>query len=470
MKYFTLSFLALLVLFIALFVRTEGAMPVRRIRYTMYKYELYDVFRRKAGQDFEKEWNEAHPDNPISVRYEPIAGSSYNVKLNAEAVAGTLQDIFIVPDFLEYVRRGVLLDLTPYVEKYHAWDYLRQIYPALLNFHIVDGKLYGVPYNLNTSVLYYNRTLFDREGLAYPTEDWTWKELLEAAQRLTKRDARGRLIQAGLVSQFIRFWALWNGARFWNENGTRSVINSRAALEAFRFYHDLMFKYRVAPTPSELRDISGDVLFQNNRAAMLVGERWWTAIFKKLSDVDWAVAPLPRSFAGRRPAYMTFISLGVYAKTRSPDVAFQFLLRLIAPEQVKKLIDVGDSIPIRYSPEANAAFLADPTRPKGENAAYLAGMDDPIVYFGRETFSPYVPIEEQLHVMRHFEESMAREDVDIEAELAKLQRQLNELYAERTAPPKKPSLLAFVLVLTGVVGALVLAIGWSTWFGRRSNG
>jgi len=203
---------------------------------------------------------------------------------------------------------------------------------------------------------------------------------------------------------------------------------------------------------------------------MLVGERWWTAIFKKLSDVDWAVAPLPRSFAGRRPAYMTFISLGVYAKTRSPDVAFQFLLRLIAPEQVKKLIDVGDSIPIRYGPEANAAFLADPTRPKGENAAYLAGMDDPIVYFGRETFSPYVPIEEQLHVMRHFEESMAREDVDIEAELAKLQRQLNELYAERTAPPKKPSLLAFVLVLTGVVGALVLAIGWSTWFGRRSNG
>jgi len=177
----------------------------------------------KAGQDFEKEWNEAHPDNPISVRYEPIAGSSYNVKLNAEAVAGTLQDIFIVPDFLEYVRRGVLLDLTPYVEKYHAWDYLRQIYPALLNFHIVDGKLYGVPYNLNTSVLYYNRTLFDREGLAYPTEDWTWKELLEAAQRLTKRDARGRLIQAGLVSQFIRFWALWNGARFWNEGGAHTV-------------------------------------------------------------------------------------------------------------------------------------------------------------------------------------------------------------------------------------------------------
>jgi len=470
MKYFAAGFIVLLALFVAVFVRTEAGMGKRRLTYTMYKYELYDVFRRQSGRDFERKWNEAHPDDPISVRYEPIAGASYNVKLNAEAVAGTLQDVFIVPDFQEYVRRGVLLDLTPYVEKHNARPYLSEIYPALIDYHTIDGKFYGLPYNLNTRVLFYNRTLFDRDGMAYPTADWTWDDLLAAANKLTKRDARGRLIQAGLVPDQAKFWVLWNGGRYWNEDGTRSVINSPAALEAFRFYHDLQFKYRVCPTPSELRDVSGDVMFQNNRAAMLVGDRWWTSVFKNLGDVNWAVAPLPKSPAGRRPAYMAFISLGVNARTRHPDVAFSFLLHLTQPEQVKFLVDVGDSIPIRHGREANAEFLAEPGRPPGENEAYLMGMDDPIIYWGPETYSRHLPIEEQNNAIRRFDEDLGRPGADVEALVARLEAELNKLYAERTAPPRPPSIPLFLAVVGGMVAAVGLVVGLCLRSARAADG
>ena len=470
MRYLALALIALLVVCLALFVRTEAGTHVKRISYTMYKYELYDVFRRQSGVDFEKAWNGAHPDDPISVRYEPISGANYSVKLNAEAVAGTMQDIFIVPDFQEYVRRGVLLDLTPYVEKQKAQDYLAEIYPAQIDFHTVNGRLYGLPYNLNTRVLYYNRTLFDRDEMAYPTADWTWDDLLEAAKKLTKRDSHGRLIQQGLVAGDAEFWVLWNGGRYWNEAGTRSRINSPAAREALQFYHDLEFKYHVCPTPTELRDISGDVNFQNNRAAMLVGDRWWTAIFKNLSDVNWAVAPLPKSFAGRRPAYMSFISLGINSKSRHPEVAFAFLLRLTQPDQVKFLVDVGDSIPIRHGREANAEFLADPTRPPGENEAYLAGMDDPIVYWGHHSHSRHLSVEEQSHIIRRFNEDFSRPNADIDALLGRLERELDQLYAERTAPPKRPSLLAFMLGVAAVVGGAAFALGLRARVVRQADG
>lgn len=455
MKYFVFAFLALFVLFTAVFVRTDAGLQKKRISFTMYKYEKYDVFRRAAGKEFEQKWNWEHPDDLISVRYEPISGSAYAIKLNAEAVADTMQDVFIIEDFHEFARQGLLLDVTPYVERLGAQEYLDRIYPALLDFHRIDGRLYGLPHNLNTEVLYYNRALFEREGLDYPDESWTWDDMLAAAKRLTKRDARGRLIQVGLVQGNPRFWVLWNGGRFWNDEGDRCTVNSPETLAALQFYHDLQFKHRVSPRPSDLQDTSGDRMFQNNRAAMLVGARWWTSMFQDLADVKWAVAPLPKSFAGRRPAYMCFIPLGIYAKTKHPEVAFQFLMRLSEPEQVRKLIDVGDSIPIRHGEQANAEFLSDPTRPEGENRAYLMGMDDPIVHWGPEEYSAHLSVGEQEDRTRTLINGLADEKADVGALLAELETDMNRLYALRTAPPRKESAAPVVILLLVVASALV---------------
>ena len=452
MKYFALGFVALVLVFTAVFVRTEASAPVKRITFTMYKYEKYDVFRKAAGEDFQCDWNTEHPDNPVAVRYEPIPGSNYAVKLNAEAVADTMQDIFIVEDLHEFARKGLLLDLTPYMDRPGAKEYLDRIYPALLNFHKIDGKLYGLPHNLNTEVLYYNRSLFDREGMAYPDETWTWKEMLAAAQKLTKRDADGRQIQVGLVQGMPNWWVLWNGGRFWNDEGDRCAIDSPEAREAIQFFHDLQFKYHVSPRPSDLQGTSGDRMFQNNRAAMLVGARWYTAGFKDVQDLNWAVAPLPLSNSGRRPAYMTFIPLGVYSKTRNPEIAFEFLMRLSEPEQVKNLIDVGDSIPIRHGEPANAEFLSDPTRPPGENYAYLAGMDDPIVHWGPEEYSSLVSVSEQADRMRILTVGLSEPDANVDAIVTELAAEMDKLVRIRTAPPVKASPLPLALAVVGIVG------------------
>ena len=58
-------------------------------------------------------------------------------------------------------------------------------YPEVLNAQTVDGRLYGVPRFVQTMLLYFNRDLFARAGLAEPNESWTWeKDFQDTATRL----------------------------------------------------------------------------------------------------------------------------------------------------------------------------------------------------------------------------------------------------------------------------------------------
>ena len=128
----------------AFFVRSERSLEAIPIRFTMHKYETYDRFRRRIGQRFEAQWNRRHPGRPIQVAYEPIGGN-YAMKVNTEMVAGTLQDVFFVPDYHRYADLGALLDLTPHIDANDDWGAVGEIYPALVEPLKKSGRLYGLP-------------------------------------------------------------------------------------------------------------------------------------------------------------------------------------------------------------------------------------------------------------------------------------------------------------------------------------
>ena len=52
---------------------------------------------------------------------------------------------------------------------------------------MMDGSTYGIPVGFTTHCLFYNKDIFDEAGVEYPTEDWTWDDLQEAARRSLKR-------------------------------------------------------------------------------------------------------------------------------------------------------------------------------------------------------------------------------------------------------------------------------------------
>jgi len=192
--YVTILFTALLIAFSGCGgkeIKTEKKVS---LTWSGYDYPAFNVRREQESKSFERLHRE------VFVRYNPIStGQGYAAKILTLAAGDTLPDIFVVPAGSEqdFISRGILLDLTPYVKKDRG--YFSQIPSYLMDFMSYKGGIYGLPGNLGVHCLFYNRKLFDKEGLSYPNENWTWDDFLKAAVRLTKRDARGVTVQFGSV-------------------------------------------------------------------------------------------------------------------------------------------------------------------------------------------------------------------------------------------------------------------------------
>ena len=471
-RYIFVIMLVLFVLFIVLFVKSELAFDKKLIRYTSYKYQKYDAFNKKISEDFEEEWNSQHPDDPIDMVYEPIGGA-YNLKLNAQLVANTLPDVFRsgAYSFTQYAKDGGLLDLKPLIDKYDDWDYINELYPELVDYHRFGDHIYGLPGSLQVFVLYYNKNLFDREGIPYPDETWTWDDLRDAAVKLTKRDSEDNLLQAG-ISWHFDLWSfvLMNGGEILNEEKDHCVIFNDQAVQAVEYYDELYNQLKVIPSYAEAQGEHGYERFKRNRCGMMVHERWWTSVLNELSDVEWGVASLPISRGGVRRSWLRFNNIVINAKTKHPDIAYKFLLNLISPEVVKKKVNFGESIPIRSSKEANEYFLNDPTRPPGENQIYMASMKDGTFSF-YDIFPRAVPMHEASAIFSKWRDRWRMDDaVTTEVMLKNVEKEVNELIEFRTTEVKAakfwPFTRKFFLI---IVLPLLIIVSLNQWKRRKNK-
>lgn len=104
------------------------------------------------------------------------------------------------PRITNYRDLKTLEDLTPYVTKRNI-D-LKKFDPAALQTAQVysgDGKLYALPFSLNFTATFYNKDLFDKFGVPYPKDGWSWDDALDTTKKLTRSldgvDYKGAFVQ-----------------------------------------------------------------------------------------------------------------------------------------------------------------------------------------------------------------------------------------------------------------------------------
>ncbi|MDB5084449.1 MAG: transporter substrate-binding protein [Bacilli bacterium] len=103
---------------------------------------------------------------------------------------GTTPDIILEgsSNVSKLISYGYQLDLAPYIDK--TKFSLNRIDPALLQQikNSGDGKLYGLPFYGDTEILFYNKDIFDKFGVAYPKDNMTWDQVYELAKSVTRQD------------------------------------------------------------------------------------------------------------------------------------------------------------------------------------------------------------------------------------------------------------------------------------------
>jgi len=285
-------------------------------------------------------------ENPgIRVREEILPSSSdeqhqfYVINLAAQAGEFDVldMDVIWVPEF---ARAGWVAALDPWLEPAH----LEPLHPGALRADRLNGRLYGVPWFVDTGVLYYRRDLLEKYFFQPPE---TYPELLRIAREILRREQRPELAgflwqgkqYEGLVCTALEF-IRGNGGDLLRADGAATLADD-ATVEAVQFMADLIHDAGVTPPlVTTLDEESARHIFQSGRAVFM---RNWPYAWALLNAAESPVASqvgilkVPH-FAGHVSApTLGGYHLGINANSRHQAEAAA-LLRFFIREDVQKQI------------------------------------------------------------------------------------------------------------------------------------
>ena len=229
-------------------------------------------------------FEESHPGITVQQQSAGTGQAEYRERILTSIVAGHPPDVLLLDniDVPAFTNRRVLLDLAPYLPRLGI-D-LARYDSTVLGIFRRGAAIYALPKGYTPMVLVYNKDLFDRAGIPYPSDDWTWDDFLRVAQSLTRdTDGDGQIDQWGTAYDRRYFlWAAWlwsGGGDILCPGGDRATgcLDAPASVAAIRWYTDWVTRDSIVPRAYNLRRTLGDNLrlFYSGKVAMLTTGHFW---------------------------------------------------------------------------------------------------------------------------------------------------------------------------------------------------
>ena len=337
----------------------DGRIPIRvyLLLISTEQVEFYDWV--------EKTYEARNPN--VDIIIEQFPGSSlkdYEIKLRLRFSSGQSPDVFSVHAnvMTELADLGLLAEAPAFIDSLVQQESRNEMVRQAPYF---EGTGYGMVSDAGPTVLYYNKEMFRQEGLDPEQPPRTWDELIEYADRLTRRDEEGNVTRAGIslrkrgfkpgtAEKWLTFLFSAGGNAF-NQAGTEARFNSAAGREALAFYKTILFDKNIDSIQLE-GDQQG---FGQEKAAMFIREvhviRW---LNRNYPNLDYGVATLPKrdtSLSSGAP-YVWSVS----DQSAHPEEAWQFIDFLMSKEVHARYASIGGVIPVTKSVASMPEFQNDP--------------------------------------------------------------------------------------------------------------
>jgi multiple sugar transport system substrate-binding protein len=265
-------------------------------------------------------------ENPeVNVSVTPIDWGQAVTRLQTAIGGGQTPDVsqmgtdmmgqFVATGALEPVGEGI--DSSTYFES--AW-----------NTNVVDGAAYGVPWYVETRVLYYRTDLAEAAGITSPPA--TWDDLKAMAKALQEQGGARWGISLGTKNYQEYAPFLWsNGGQIMNDAG-EFTLDSPEAVEALEFY-DSFFEEGLSPKEvPEGFDITP--AFVSGTHPMFFSGPWHVGLITDAGGADiegkWAVVPLPKKTSGT--SFVGGSNLVVFQDAPNKDAAWAFVQFMSRPD------------------------------------------------------------------------------------------------------------------------------------------
>lgn len=353
-------------------------------------WSMAQEFLVPAYEEAAKAFSAKQPSSKLTL----LVVTDYRVKYNTLVAAGTPPDVADT-HWQQHVRDvgpgGLTQELTNYIKKdpypkdYFGWE------P-----YSWQKKQYGIPLAIQSTGIYYNKSLFDQAGVPYPDGTWTWEQYAQAAVRLTKPgpDDASTIWGSGDQGGTNVGWAdalfeAYGGAFFtpdfkaprFTDAGTVAAMEFRAGLQT-----------RLKVNPNVPGGTSGT--FTSGKVAMVTSGSWFAANVKRATTsalntgkVPWDVAPLPKG--PKRSAGLTAeLGIGIPAGVKNPDASWLAVRHLTSKEGIMPFVRAD-----RYIPPLKSLWAETPPTdgsPKNFKTAFLDSWEK------LEVNSPFLPDFQQI--------------------------------------------------------------------------
>jgi multiple sugar transport system substrate-binding protein len=367
--------------------------------------------------DFERE----HPG--VRVELQQIPWTAAHEKLLTAHVGGSTPDVAQlgntwVPEFAALdalapldgrVRRSRTVPPTAY-------------FPGIWDTNVVDGVLYGVPWYVDTRVLFYRSDLLKAAG--YDSMPSTWAGWTEAMRALKARMGPRQypiLLPTNEWEYPVAF-GLQAGSPLLRAGGRYGGFHDRPFRKAFGFYMSL-FRQNLAQAVANTQISNIYQEFERGNIAMYITGPWnigeFTHRLPPEMDGRWATAPLPGP-DGPGLSLAGGASLVVFRRARQPELAWALVEFLSRPDRQAQFYGLTGDLPARREAWGDTALA---------NNRYTQAFR---VQLERVVATPKVPEWEQIAArMKDYTEKVVRNAQTMDAALADLDRDVDAMLEKR---------------------------------------
>ncbi len=295
----------------------------------------------------------------IRVDVQQIPWSAAHEKLLTAFVGDATPDLAQMGNtwIPEFVAVGAIEGLQPFLT--HSTVQQRDYFPGIWATNEVDGVVYGIPWYVDTRVLFYRTDLI-------PKPPRTWAEWLEAMGHVKEQRPNGYaiLLPTNEYEQ-LEILAMANGAALLNPSGTQGAFHDPRFAEAFRFYAD-MFRRGYAPVLANTQVANVYQGFAEGDFAMYITGPWNVGEFRKRlppsMNGKWMTAPMPAPGLEEYPGTSMAggASFVIFRASKEKDAAWKLIEFLSAPAQQIRFYELTQDLPAHRQAWKAPAVANDP--------------------------------------------------------------------------------------------------------------
>ena len=341
----------------------------------------------------------------ITVDVEFMPADDYYTKMGVLFSSNTIGDVMFLEADDEafygfWAAQGTLKQLDPFIsrDKYDMSVFVPNTVEAL---KIIDGKIWAFPYKafMARNGLFYNANAFQQNGIPIPTDNWTYDDMRNAAQRMTKRSGSEVTFWGGgrNFGGDFSFMAVTRafGGDLYSPDGKRTLIGNESSRQAISWWLDRFHRDQsiaLNPGVSNPRQ-----LLEQGKAAFVVGynigDRRIIANALGPAGVQWGAALAPKGPSGKRGGAYFLTPTGMSKNAKYPDAAWEFQ-KMLAEKETGVIM----GFPTPLSGQTSAHFgvrkdvytdprvLNAPDMPPGVMAALARSMQETEPYYTAHNF------------------------------------------------------------------------------------